>query len=157
MPTNKKESLIFTFMMCFFMVFVMSVYNVSRHMGFGMEAIQAAWMGFPIAYIFAMLCDWFVVSRFAKAAAFKIVSFDSPALHKIIAVSSCMVIGMVLLMSLYGAVEMNGIGTQTLRAWLINIPFNFIAALPLQLLIAGPIVRKVFRTLFPIGSIVDNA
>ena len=29
MPHNKRESLIFTVMMCFTMVFVMSIYNVS--------------------------------------------------------------------------------------------------------------------------------
>lgn len=33
MPHNKRESLIFTVMMCFTMVFVMSIYNVSLHMG----------------------------------------------------------------------------------------------------------------------------
>lgn len=29
MPQNKRESLIFTVMMCFFMVFFMSIYNVA--------------------------------------------------------------------------------------------------------------------------------
>lgn len=29
MPTNKRESLIYTFMMCFCMVLWMSIYNVS--------------------------------------------------------------------------------------------------------------------------------
>ena len=34
----------------------MSVYNVTLHMGqFGVETLNEAWLGFPVAYIFAML------------------------------------------------------------------------------------------------------
>lgn len=52
MPQNKRESLIYTFIMCFMMVFWMSIYNVSLHMGgLSMESIKAGWLGFPIAYI----------------------------------------------------------------------------------------------------------
>ena len=70
MPQNKRESLIYTFIMCFMMVFWMSIYNVSLHMGgLSMESIKAGWLGFPIAYIFAMCCDWFFVSKIAKGFA----------------------------------------------------------------------------------------
>ncbi len=63
-------------------------------------------------------------------------------------ISFFMVVGMVIFMSLYGAVEQAGISEQTLMVWLTNIPKNFIAALPLQLLIAGPFIRSVFKILF---------
>lgn len=33
MPQNKRESLIYTVLMCFVMVFWMSMYNVTLHMG----------------------------------------------------------------------------------------------------------------------------
>ena len=33
MPQNKRESIIFTVMMCFVMVFWMSMYNVAMNMG----------------------------------------------------------------------------------------------------------------------------
>lgn len=33
MPQNKRESFIYTIMMCFIMVFWMSLYNVAMHMG----------------------------------------------------------------------------------------------------------------------------
>ena len=42
-----------------------------------------------------------------------------------------------------------------MSAWLFNIPRNFVMALPLQLLIAGPLVRKVFRGLFPVGKVLE--
>lgn len=37
--------------------------------------------------------------------------------------------------------------------WLTNIPKNFIMALPFQLIIAGPLVRLVFRRAFPEGTV----
>ena len=84
MPQNKRESLIYTFIMCFMMVFWMSIYNVSLHMGgLSMESIKAGWLGFPIAYIFAMCCDWFFVSKIAKGFAFKyLVKPDSSVFKK---------------------------------------------------------------------------
>ena len=72
MPHNKRESLIFTVMMCFTMVFVMSIYNVSFHTGgLHLLTLQKAWLGFPVAYVFAMCCDWFLVSGLAKGFAFR--------------------------------------------------------------------------------------
>ena len=63
MPKNKRESLLFTFIMCFLMVLWMSIYNVARaHGGFSAEVVVDAWIGFAPAYVFAMLCDWFVAS-----------------------------------------------------------------------------------------------
>ena len=147
MPTNKKESLIFTIFMCAFMVFWMSVYNVSLHVGFTMTSIKQAWLGFPLAYLFAILCDWFIVSKIAKFFAFKIVSYQSKDIFKILTISFFMVCGMVLLMSLYGALEQNGLGHNLLQVYLMNVVRNFVVALPLQFVIAGPFIRRVFGIL----------
>ena len=69
MPKNKRESLLFTFIMCFLMVLWMSIYNVARQYGhMGADVIAAAWIGFPPAYVFAMLCDWFVCQPWPRAA-----------------------------------------------------------------------------------------
>lgn len=160
MPQNKRESLIYTVLMCFVMVLWMSIYNVALQYGkLNFEVLAAAWIGFPIAYVFAMCCDWFFVSKLAKGFAFGfLVKPEDSVLKKVVCVSFCMVVPMVLIMSLYGAVEgavhtggWNGI----LSAWLFNIPRNFVMALPLQLLIAGPLVRKVFRGLFPVGKVLE--
>ena len=123
-----------------------------------MESIKAGWLGFPIAYIFAMCCDWFFVSKIAKGFAFKyLVKPDSSVLRKVISVSCCMVVPMVIIMSLYGAVEVSiemGNFSNLLMIWLTNIPKNFVMALPFQLIIAGPLVRKVFRGAFPEGTVL---
>lgn len=159
MPQNKRESLIFTVMMCFFMVLCMSIYNVSIQMdSFSMETIKEAWLGMPVAYIVAMICDWFIVSRLAKRIAFKyLLKSDSFILRKVITISCCMVIPMVIIMSMYGAIEVTIQSNEwgnLFGLWAENIPINFIMALPLQLIIAGPIVRTLFRKAFPEGKIL---
>lgn len=74
-----------------------------------------------------------------------------------LAVSSCMVVPMVVIMSLFGAVE---VASQTGEfaaipfMWISNIPTNFIMALPWNLLVAGPVSRFVFRRAFPVGTVL---
>ena len=73
MPQNKRESLIYTVMMCFVMVLWMSFYNVALQQGrFTLEALAAGWLGFPFAYVVGMCCDWFVASKIAKGVAFRL-------------------------------------------------------------------------------------
>jgi hypothetical protein len=159
MPQNKRESLIYTVMMCFFMVLWMSVYNVSvMNGGISMESIREGWLGLPIAYIVAMCCDWFMVSRIAKGFAFRfLLKSESSSRKKVIVISCCMVVPMVILMSFYGAIEActrMGSWENLFIVWLTNIPKNIIMALPVQLLLAGPIIRKIFRKAFPVGTVV---
>ena len=158
MPQNKRESLIYSVLMCFCMVLWMSIYNVSLHQGgLSLTSVQEGWLGFPIAYVFAFCCDWFFVSKLAKGVAFGLLlKPDSSPRRKVITISTCMVVPMVIIMSLYGAVEgcvHTGMWSGVFAQWLHHIPFNFIMALPFQLILAGPFVRFVFRRAFPVGSI----
>lgn len=160
MPKNRRESLIYTVLMCFAMVFWMSLYNVALQRGaISLSVLRDAWLGLPFAYVFAMLCDWFLVSGLAKGFAFRFLvkpGISSP-LKIVIAVSCCMVVPMVVVMSLYGAAEAcvhSGQWRSILMIWVANIPKNFMMALPFQLIVAGPLVRFVFRRAFPEGSIV---
>ncbi len=130
------------------------------------EVVATAWLGFPVAYIFAMCCDWFVASPLAKGFAFKylVTPGKSSPLAMTLAVSSCMVVPMVIIMSLYGACEglthMPGGILANLYSvpaiWMINIPHNFVMALPWNLLVAGPISRFVFRRAFPVGTVFEE-
>ena len=159
MPQNKRESLIYTVMMCFVMVLWMSFYNVALQQGrFTFETLAAGWLGFPFAYVVGMCCDWFVASRIAKGVAFRfLVKPQDSVLKKILCISCGMVVVMVVLMSLYGACEgafHTGNWAGVPGNWLVNIPRNFIMALPLQLLLAGPLVRRVFRAAFSEGKVL---
>lgn len=117
MPINKRESMVFTIIMC------------------------------------AIIGDWFLVAPTAKKIAIKAVGHDAPVWKKMIAIPTCMVCGMVLIMSLFGAIMGVGFSSQTISVWVYNIPANFIVALPMQLIVAGPAVRFVFRKAFPEGVI----
>lgn len=161
MPQNKKESLIYTVLMCFVMVLWMTYYNVILHTGqFTVETLKEGWIGFPIAYIYAIIFDWFVVSKPAKTAAFRFfIKPDSQPVKKIIAVSTCMVVPMVIIMSFFGGLDTclkSGEWNLLAIIWLTNIPKNIIMALPFQLLIAGPLVRRIFRKAFPEGCIMAS-
>lgn len=161
MPTNKRESLIFTIIMCFCMVIWMSIYNVARMHGwqFNLDVVAEAWVGFPFAYIVAIILDVAVASRFAKWFAFRFLvkPGKSSRLAITLAISTMMVFPMVLFMSLYGALEAT-VHTGDIAAvpmmWIANIPFSFIAALPWNLLIAGPFSRFLFRRVFPEGTVL---
>ena len=76
-----------------------------------------------------------------------------------LAVSGCLVVPMVIIMSLYGAFE-GAFHAGTLAivpmAWLSNIPWNFVMALPWNLLVAGPFARFVFRRAFPMGTVLEE-
>lgn len=160
MPKNKRESLLFTFIMCFLMVLWMSIYNVARaHGGLSAGVVVDAWIGFAPAYVFAMLCDWFVASPLAKGFAFKhlVTPGKSSPRAMTLAVSTCTVFPMVIIMSLYGAFEgafHAGTLAMVPATWLANIPWNFLMALPWNLLFAGPAARFVFRRAFPEGTVL---
>lgn len=161
MPTNKRESLIFTIIMCFCMVLWMSVYNVARTHGwdFSLNTLAEAWVGFPPAYIVAMLLDVLIASRFAKWFAFRflVTPGKSSKLAITLSISIMMVFPMVFFMSLYGSIEAFahiGDASLILPMWASNIPWNFIAALPWNLLIAGPFSRWLFRRVFPEGTVL---
>lgn len=149
MPTTKKESLVFTIIMCAFMVFVMSVYNVSVHSGgFSKDVITEALVGFPLAFIVGMICDWFIVSKPAKALAFKFIKKEDKQIKIAIFISTFMVCGMVLCMSMFRALHNIELISDLPSAYIRALGMNFIVALPLQLLIAGPIIRFVFNKIF---------
>lgn len=149
MPTTKKESLVFTIIMCAFMVLCMSIYNISIHSGgFSKDVIIESLIAFPLTFIVAMICDWFIVSKPAKAIAFKFIKKEDKQIKIAILISIFMVCGMVLCMSMYGAIHNVGLTSGLPSAYITAIGMNFIVALPLQLLIAGPIIRFIFCKIF---------
>lgn len=107
MPQNKRESIVFTVMMCFTMVLVMSNYNTALILGgLSVKSIQKAWLGLPIGFIVAMICDVLIVSQAAKGFAFRYLIKPKDSFKKIgLCISCSMVVPMVFIMSFYGATE----------------------------------------------------
>lgn len=143
MPKNKKESLLFTTIMCFLMVAGMSSYNLLLHHSFSLLNFTR---GVVPGFIVAFILDVFVVGILAKKIVFNFNFIDKSTLSKtVFAISFSMVLGMVTCMSLFGILMQNGLSSISFLQYGTAWCFNFIAALPLQLLIVGPVSRYILK------------
>lgn len=149
MGRNKKEALLFTFIMCALMVLGMSIYNVALMEGWSSTLVKGVVIGYVPAFIVAFILDVFVVGKVAKGIAHKLVKENDPMIKKIMFISFFMVTGMVLFMSFYGAVLHVGFSSELPMAYLSAIGKNFIVALPLQIILVGPLTRFIFVKITP--------
>ncbi|MDN5410568.1 MAG: DUF2798 domain-containing protein [Lactococcus sp.] len=144
MPTNKKEGIIFTVMMCSLMVIGMSTYNLWVHNS--LDIIELA-IGFIPGFIVAFVLDVFIVGVVAKKLAFKLPINKNSKFQLIITISALMVIGMVTFMSVFGLIMNGNISDITFSDYLQAWKTNIVMALPLQLLIVGPVSRQVLSVI----------
>ncbi|MDA9472897.1 DUF2798 domain-containing protein [Enterococcus sp. 5H] len=142
MPQTKKESLFFTTIVCFSMVISMSAYNLFLHGQFSLNKLFA---GLIPGFIVAFILDIFVVAIVAKKVAFALPVNKEKKIHMILAVSSCMVLGMVFFMSMYGVIVQFGFTKDFFSYYSGAFVKNLIMALPLQLLLIGPFCRMVLE------------
>ncbi|MCL6604420.1 MAG: DUF2798 domain-containing protein [Paenibacillus sp.] len=149
MGNNKKEALIFTTIMCALMVLGMSIYNMILLEGLSSSLFKNVAIGYLPAFIIALILDVFIVGKIAKGIAHRLVKDTDPMYKKILLISSLMVTGMVLFMSFYGAVIHVGFTADLPMAYLSAVGKNFICALPLQLLLVGPLTRFIFIKVTP--------
>ncbi|MFS0838863.1 hypothetical protein [Paenibacillus sp. 1P03SA] len=149
MPTTKKEHVYFGLMMCCGMVVGMMSYNLIRTGLIGTISWQGILLQFVLCFITAFLVESFVVGPVAKKIAFSLPFDKSKQILVILSMSVCMVTGMVLVMSVYGLATsyfMNPpAGQSLLGSYFTTAGKNFIFALPLQLLVVGPIARYLFK------------
>ena len=118
--------------------------------GLSLEVLQEAWLAFPLAYLVAFLFQKFIVSKFVERFAFRFLVKPTSKSWKTI-------LPMVILMSVFGAIEScMATGKWSTIGWqyLMIFPRNLAMALPFQLLIVGPLLRFIFRKLFPEGKIL---
>ena len=69
LPTNKKEGIIFTTMMCFLMVLGMSAYNLWLHQDLHLSSLL---IGLVPGFVVAFILDVFIIGVLAKKIAFKL-------------------------------------------------------------------------------------
>ncbi|NFH79390.1 DUF2798 domain-containing protein [Clostridium botulinum] len=150
MGQTKLQKFIFTLMMCFGMVLGMTIYNMLLNEGFHSQFFNNLLKDFWLGFIVALLLDVFIVGKIAKPIALKIVkpNNETKQIKIILTISLCMVIGMVLFMSMYGAITAVGFNSGALKIYPLCIIRNFIMALPLNMLIVSPVVRLSFNKVF---------
>ncbi|MED4782557.1 DUF2798 domain-containing protein [Brevibacillus choshinensis] len=161
MPTTKKEGIYFGSMMCFGMVIVMTFYNLFINDLFSVITLKAGIIQFFITFLVAVVVESFIVGPIAK----KIVSmlpFDKSKMPLvIIAMSTCMVLGMVFLMSLYSLITSyvyQGVTTESYgKSYFYIFIKNIVFAFPLQLVVMGPLVRFLFKKFFRCNQTLKTA
>ena len=106
----------------------------------------------------AFILDFFLVSKLAFGCAMRMVDFKNcHPFSKILAISVPSVAFMCPLMSLAATILFKDAGNQFVAVWLQTTAFNFPMAFFWQLIYAGPIVRFIFRHIFPEKENVKEA
>lgn len=148
MPTSKKEQIIFGLMMCTGMVVVMMFFNLYHSGLLSKMAPLEILLQFILCFVIAFLVESFIVGPVARKIAFSLPFDKSNKILGVLAMSFFMVIGMVLIMSLYGMISAyvadQLTGASILSTYLHTIARNFSLALPYQLIVLGPLVRYLF-------------
>ena len=159
MPKNKFQEVIFTIIMVFFMVYAMICYNIVLNTGAMTNSVflsafhELTFMG-PIG----LVLDFFLVSKLAFACANRMVDFRScHPFSMILAISVASIAFMCPLMSFFATLFFKHAGNQFIAVWLQTTFMNFPVAFFWQLIYAGPIVRFIFRHIFPEKENVKEA
>lgn len=149
MPKTKWESVIFTAITAWIMVYIMTLYNTVLTTGvFVNGSFLTALGGMWPEFVIIFLCAYFISSRVAKHFAFRVVQPGDRPIAIIFAIQTFTVVSQVALASVLGVWHGYGFTSQFVPHYLLCYCRNFILALPVQLFLAGPVARALFRALF---------
>lgn len=149
MPKTKFQSLIFTFITAFIMVYFMTLYNIVLSSNvFNNSTFLIALKSMWIEFIIIFLCAYFISSNIAKRLAFRVVQPGDRPILIIFTIQIFTVVSQVALASIIGTIKGYGISPQFIPDYIITYCKNFLMAMPLQLFIAGPLARFIFRSIF---------
>lgn len=149
MPKTKFQSIIFTIICAWLMVYLMTLYNIVLATGsFTNGTFVTAFLGMWVEYVIIALCAYFISAHVAKYFAFRVVKPTDRPIAIVFAIQVFTVVSQVALASILGVYHSYGFTAQFLPNYLMTYCRNFIMAMPLQLFIAGPITRFLFRRIF---------
>lgn len=149
MPKTKFQSVVFTAITVWSMVYIMTLYNTVLAMGsFTNATFLIALKEMWVEFIVIFLCAFFLSSHVAKYFAFRVVQPGDRPIVIIFAIQVFTVVSQVALASILGVYHGYGFTNQFIPHYLVTYCKNFMMALPVQLFIAGPIARWIFRSIF---------
>lgn len=150
MPKTKFQSVIFTLLMVFCMVYCMTVYTIA--LKFGALSYQVFFLAIKemwLEYILVFCLIFFLITNTAKKLAFRIIDpASSQPIYLVLAIQSFTVCQIVPLITLLATLIHNGISAAWFCQWIQLAVTCFPMALCLQIFFVGPFVRLLFRTLF---------
>lgn len=130
-------------------MYVMTLYNIVLASGtFTNATFFIALKGMWVEYIIIFLCAYFISSHVAKYFAFRVVQPGDRPIFIIFFVQIFTVVSQVALASILGVIKSSGLTDQFIPDYLVAYCKNFVMALPLQLIIVGPLARLIFRSIF---------
>ena len=152
-PKTKLESVIFTAVTAWIMVYIMTLYNTVLVMGsFTNSTFLIALKGMWIEFIIIFLLAYFVSGHIAKYFAFRIVQPGDRPIFIIFAIQIFTVVAQVGFASVIGVFHGFGLTSNFIPDYLLTYCKNFVMALPLQLFVVGPLARLIFRSVFRKGK-----
>ena len=149
MPKTRLESLFFTAITAWMMVYGMTLYNMVISTGVFTNysfviALKKMWIEFIIIFLLA----YFVSSYIAKHFAFRVVQPGDRPIFIIFAIQIFTVVAQVAFASIIGVYHSYGFTANFIPDYICTYCRNFVMALPLQMFIAGPLARWIFRKVF---------
>ncbi len=149
MPQTKFQAVVFTAITAWIMVYIMTLYNTVLASGsFTNLTFWLALKGMWIEFIIIFLCAFFISGHIARKFAFRVVKPEDRPIFIIFAIQIFTVVCQVALASVLGVYHGYGFTEQFIPNYLVTYCRNFIMAMPIQLFIAGPIARGLFRCIF---------
>lgn len=149
MPQTRLQSVVFTAMMVFVMAFSISLYNIVANSGkLEYTMLWTVFGSMWLPYSFAVLYELAIAKPLSVKLVFRVVNPAGKPLFKILAMAICMVTIMCSTMSLFITFMIHGIDAGLPLKWLSLLARNYPFALCLQLFIAGPLVRFLFRMIW---------
>lgn len=149
MPKTRLESIFFTAITAWMMVYVMTLYNtVLATRSFTNSTFLITLKGMWIEYIIIFLLAYFASGHIAKYFAFRVVQPGDRPIFIIFAIQTFTVVSQVAFASIIGVFHGYGFTGNFIPDYLTTYCKNFIMALPLQLFLVGPLARFIFRHIF---------
>ncbi len=149
MPKTTGQSIFFTAITAFFMVFIMTVYNmVLQTQEFSNSVFLTAFCSMWGEYIVIFLLAFFVSGKIAKFFAFRVVKPTDRPIFIIFAIQTFTVVVQVFFASFLGLLHSHGYNANFIPNYICTYIQNFVMALPVQIFIVGPLSRLIFRTIF---------
>lgn len=148
MPKNRKEGLMFSFIMSAIMIYVMAALNycVREHAMSSAAWIHAA-TTFIAGYIVGIICDLFICSPLSRKITFSVTGVNDKESIKIFVMRFCMVVFMTICMTFFGVIAGGARGLQIFIEACVYFPYNFTIAIPVQMLIVAPLSFKIVKTI----------
>lgn len=146
MQKSKLQSLIFTIVMAFFMVYGMICYNIALNIG-GMtnQIFVMAFHELVIMWPVAIILELFIVEKLSLKLTLRCVDQNASKLSFTIVMCSMIVCLMCPMMSFVATLLFKNAGKEIIAVWLQTMVFNFPMALAWQIFFVGPLVRNMFK------------